>query len=568
MYILGISCYFHDAAAALLCEGQLIAAAEEERFTRKKHDYEFPEHAIHFCLRAGGIEAVDLDYVVFFEKPFVKFERLLLSNMQTFPRSYRVFREAMVTWLSDKLWIKHHIQKRLGVPESKLLFSEHHLSHAASAFFCSPFEEAAILTVDGVGEWATASLGVGKGTDIQLRQEIRFPHSLGLLYSAFTAFLGFEVNEGEYKVMGMAPFGSPRYVDKVYRLIRLGGDGSFELDMDYFSFHYSADQTFSRKFVDLFGPPRPPDAYFFTPTSGYPAYFGEKPGNYAELARQNQYYADVAASIQAVIEEALVQMAQHAYRATGLPRLCMAGGVALNSVANGKILRDTPFEEIYVQPAAGDGGGAIGAALYAYHMVLGRPRQFVMEHAYWGEGHQAGAIDTFLNEENIPYRHFNDEEKLLTHVVDRLQEGKVIGWFQGRFEWGPRALGHRSILADPRRADMKDLVNVKIKFREPFRPFAPSVLAERTEDYFVLPEALRHYPGRFMLYVVEVREDMRHILPAITHVDGTGRLQTVREEGSPRYYRLIETFGQATGVPVLLNTSFNLKGEPIVNTPQ
>jgi carbamoyltransferase len=568
MHILGISCYFHDAAAALLCDGQLVAAAEEERFTRKKHDYEFPEHAIDFCLRAGGIEAVDLDYVVFFEKPFVKFERLLLSNMQTFPRSYRVFREAMVTWLSDKLWIKHHIQKRLGVPESKLLFSEHHLSHAASAFFCSPFEEAAILTVDGVGEWATASLGVGKGTDIQLRQEIRFPHSLGLLYSAFTAFLGFEVNEGEYKVMGMAPFGSPRYVDKVYKLIRLGGDGSFELNMDYFSFHYSADQTFNHKFVELFGPARDPHGYFFTPSSGYPVYFGEKPGNYDELGRQNQYYADVAASIQTVIEEALLQMAQHAHQETGMKRLCMAGGVALNSVANGRILRETPFDEIYVQPAAGDGGGAIGAALYAYHMVLGKPRRFIMEHAYWGQEHGAGEVDKFLTEESIPYRRFEDEEKLLTHVVDCLQAGKVIGWFQGRFEWGPRALGHRSILADPRRGDMKDIVNVKIKFREPFRPFAPSVLAERTEEYFVLPEAVRHYPGRFMLYVVDVREDKHHIIPAVTHVDGTGRLQTVHKEVSPRYYRLIETFDRATGVPVILNTSFNLKGEPIVNTPQ
>jgi carbamoyltransferase len=567
MYILGISCYFHDAAAALLCDGQLVAAAEEERFTRKKHDYEFPEHAIQFCLRAGGIQAADLDYVVFFEKPFVKFERLLLSNLQTFPRSYRVFREAMVTWLSDKLWIKHHIQKRLGIPDAKLLFSEHHLSHAASTFFCSPFEEAAILTVDGVGEWATASLGVGRGTDIQLRQEIRFPHSLGLLYSAFTAFLGFEVNEGEYKVMGMAPFGQPRYVDKVYQLIRLHGDGSFELNMDYFSFHYSADQTFNHKFVELFGPPRAPEAYFFTPTSGYPSYFGAKPGNYEALARQNAYYADVAASIQAVIEEALLHLARHAHQATGLPRLCLAGGVALNSVANGRILRETPFEEIYVQPAAGDGGGAVGAALYAYHMVLGRPRGFVMEHAYWGEAHSAATVEQFLKDERIPSRRFDDEDQLVAHVADHLQAGKVVGWFQGRFEWGPRALGHRSILADPRRADMKDVVNVKIKFREPFRPFAPSVLAERTEDYFVLADAVRHYPGRFMLYVVDVRDDKHHIIPAVTHVDGTGRLQTVHHEASPRYYRLIDTFGKATGVPVLLNTSFNLKGEPIVNTP-
>jgi carbamoyltransferase len=568
MNILGISCYFHDAAAALLRDGQLIAAAEEERFTRKKHDYEFPQHAINFCLQMGGIRGADLDYVVFFEKPFIKFERLILSSMQTFPRSHRVFREAMITWLGDKLWIKHLIQKRLGVPPSKILFSEHHLSHAASAFFCSPFGEAAILTVDGVGEWTTASIGIGQGIDIKLLKEIRFPHSLGLLYSAFTAFLGFEVNEGEYKVMGMAPFGTPRYVDKVFKLIRIGRDGSFELDLDYFCFHYSTEKTFNEKFEELFGSPRDPKAHFFTPASGYPSYFGERPANYGELGKQNQYYADVAASIQAATEEALLQMAHNAYKETGLKRLCMAGGVALNSVANGRILRETPFEELYVQPSAGDGGGAIGAALYAYHMLLGKPREFIMEHAYWGEEHSPGEVENFLKEHGVRYRRFEDEEKLIAFVVDRLQEGKVIGWSQGRFEWGPRALGNRSILADARRADMKDLVNVKIKFREPFRPFAPSVLAERAEEYFVLPEAEKHYPARFMLYVVDVREEKREIIPAITHVDGTGRLQTVRKEESRKYYRLIETFGQATGVPLVLNTSFNLKGEPIVNTPQ
>ncbi len=568
MDILGISCYFHDAAAALLRDGRLVAAAEEERFTRKKHDYEFPQRAIDFCLKAGGIRSTDLDYVAFFEKPFVKFERLLLSSMQTFPRSHRVFREAMISWLGDKLWIKHLIQRRLQVPPSKILFSEHHLSHAASAFFCSPFEEAAILTVDGVGEWTTASLAIGKGTDIKLLQEIRFPHSLGLLYSAFTAFLGFEVNEGEYKVMGMAPFGTPRYVDKVSKLIRIAPDGSFELNMDYFSFHYSTDQTFNRKFIDLFGPPRDPEAHFFTRASGYPAYFGERPASYEALSDANQYYADVAASIQAVIEEALLTMARHAYNETGLKRLCMAGGVALNSVANGRICTEIPFEQIYIQPAAGDGGGAIGAALFAYHMVLGKPRQFIMEHAYWGEEHTPGEVETFLQTNGIRYDRFDDEARLIERVVDRLQEGKVIGWHQGRFEWGPRALGHRSILADPRRASMKDLVNVKIKFREPFRPFAPSVLAERAEDYFVLPDAARHFPARFMLYVVPVREEKHEIIPAITHVDGTGRLQTVCKDVSPRYYRLIETFGQATGVPVILNTSFNLKGEPIVNTPR
>lgn len=568
MDILGISCYFHDAAAALLRDGGLIAAAEEERFTRRKHDYEFPQHAIDFCLRAGRIRGSELDYVVFFEKPFVKFERLMLSSMQTFPRSHRVFREAMVSWLGDKLWIKHLIQKRLGVPPSKILFSEHHLSHAASTFFCSPFEEAAILTVDGVGEWTTASLGIGRGTNITLLKEIRFPHSLGLLYSAFTAFLGFEVNEGEYKVMGMAPFGTPRYMEKVYKLIRVASDGSFELNMDYFSFHCSTDRTFNGKFEDLFGPPRDPKAHFFTPASGYPSYFGEKPWNYEELGKQNQQYADVAASIQAVTEEVLLTMAQYVHKETGLTRLCMAGGVALNSVANGRILRETPFEEIYVQPAAGDGGGAVGAALYGYHMVLGKPRKFTMTHAFWGEEHGPAEIEDFLANAGIRYVRIEHEEKLLDRTVEYLQRGKVVGWFQGRFEWGPRALGNRSILADPRRPEMKDLVNVKIKFREPFRPFAPSVLVERAHEFFDLPEPARHYPARFMLYVVNVKESKRQTIPAITHVDGTGRLQTVHKEIAPTYHRLIEKFGEATGVPLVLNTSFNLKGEPIVNTPR
>jgi carbamoyltransferase len=568
MHILGISCYFHDAAAALFRDGILIAAAEEERFTRRKHDYGFPQHAIDFCLKSAGIPASALDYVAFFEKPFVKFERLLLTSLQTFPHSHRVFEEAMVAWLGDKLWIKHLIQKRLGVPSSKVLFSEHHLSHAASAFFCSPFEEAAILTVDGVGEWTTAAVGVGRGTEIKLLKEIRFPHSLGLLYSAFTAFLGFEVNEGEYKVMGMAPFGSPKYMDEVYKLIRVGGDGSFELDMDYFSFHYSTDRTFNRKFTELFGPPRNPGVPFFTSKSGFPSYFGEKPGNYAELAAENERYADIAASIQAVTEEVMLKMAQYAHRETGLPRLCLAGGVALNSVANGRILRETPFEDIYIQPSAGDGGGALGAALYVQHQVLGKPRGFVLEHAFWGEEHSSGDIESFLRENNVAFGAFDDDAKLIERVVERLQQGKVIGWFQGRFEWGPRALGHRSILADPRRADMKDIVNTKIKFREPFRPFAPSVVAGESENIFAIRDAPRHFPARYMLFVVEVRPEKRELVPAITHVDGTARLQTVQADNNPLYYRLISAFGEATGVPLVLNTSFNLKGEPIVNTPR
>jgi carbamoyltransferase len=565
--ILGVSCYFHDAAAALLRDGHLVAAAEEERFSRKKHDFDFPEKAIEFCLHTAGVQAADLDYLVFFEKPFLKFERLLLTSMQTFPRSLKVFREAMLTWLGDKIWIRHLIQNKLGLPGEKILFSEHHLSHAASSFLCSPFDEAAILTIDGVGEWTTASIGVGKGTQVRLLKEIRFPHSLGLLYSAFTAFLGFEVNEGEYKVMGMAPFGVPEYVDQVKKLIRLHNDGSFELDMDYFSFHHSSDQTYNQKFAALFGPPRSPEAYFFTERSGYPSYFGDKPSNYNQLCQENQRYADIAASIQVVIEEAVLNLAHQAFRETGSKNLCMAGGVALNSVANGRVLRETQFEGLYIQPAAGDAGGALGAALFGYHTVLGQPRSFVMEHAYWGEEHSAAQTEEFLKSNGIAYERCANEEELIARCVESLAAGQVLGWQQGRFEWGPRALGNRSIIADPRRADMKETVNLKIKFREPFRPFAPSVLAERAGDYFELGAGDGKYPTRFMLNVAPVRADQQAILPATTHVDGTGRVQTVVRQWNPRYYSLIESFGQLTGVPVLLNTSFNLRGEPIVNTP-
>jgi carbamoyltransferase len=567
MHILGISCFFHDAAAALLRDGELVAAAEEERFSRKKHDYGFPVHAIDFCLRSAGIRGPDLDLVVFFEKPFVKFDRILRTAMGTFPRSRRVFQESMLSWLTDKLWVKGLIARKVGVPADRILFSDHHLSHAASAFFCSPFDRSAILTVDGVGEWATATYGVGDGSDIRLLREIRFPHSLGLLYSAFTAFLGFEVNEGEYKVMGMAPFGSPRYVDEVWRLIKLERDGSFALDMRYFSFHRSTRTTYNQRFVELFGAPRERDVPFFTPASGYPSYFGPKPADYDAQARVNQHYADVAASIQAVTEEVLLTMARHLHRETGLARLCMAGGVALNSVANGRILRETPFEELYVQPSAGDGGGAVGAALFGYHMVLGKPRQFVMRHAAWGLAYGPGEVASFLRVQGIAHTEYPHEDALLTRVAEHLEAGKVVGWCQGRFEWGPRALGSRSILADPRDPAMKDLVNTKIKFREPFRPFAPSVLLERATDYFDLPEPERHYPARFMLYVVPVRSGQDTVIPAVTHVDGSARLQVVDREASPLYHRLIETFGRATGVPVILNTSFNLRGEPIVNSP-
>ncbi|MCX8072598.1 MAG: hypothetical protein N3C12_09125 [Candidatus Binatia bacterium] len=567
MRILGISCFYHDAAAALLVDGQLVAAAEEERFSRKKHDADFPRLAIDFCLKQAGLRATDLDYVVFYEKPFVKFERILMTALQAVPKTWRVFGDAMSTWLLDKLWVKNLICSELAVPADKVLFSEHHLSHAASAFFCSPFEEAAILTVDGVGEWATATMGVGKGNSIRLLREIHFPHSVGLLYSAFTAFLGFEVNEGEYKVMGMAPYGEPKYVDKVHKLVRVDADGGFWLDMSYFSFHHSTTQTFNQKFVDLFGEPRDPSWHFFTERSGYPSYFEPKPQNYKEMAERNQYYADVAASIQKVTEDIVLTMVRELHRQTGLDRLCLAGGVALNSVANGRIIRETPIKEAFVQPAAGDGGGALGAALYAQHQVLGRPRSFVLKHAYWGQEFSPGEMDAFARQCGMPFRTYDHEDRLLDAVVEELLAGHVVGWFQGRFEWGPRALGARSILADPRRADMKEIVNVKIKFREPFRPFAPSVLAEAAERFFDLPEAPRHYPARFMLYVVPVKDGQGDVVPAITHVDYSARLQAVHRDESPLYYRLIERFGQATGVPVVMNTSFNLKGEPIVTSP-
>jgi carbamoyltransferase len=535
MRVLGISCYYHDSAAALVEDGQLIAAAEEERFTRRKHDPAFPIHSIEFCLRRAGIHASELDRVVFYEKPFLRLERLLVSALRTFPRSGRVFREAMIAWLGDKIWVRHHIESRLGVPASRILFTEHHASHAASAFLASPYENAAILTVDGVGEWATTTIGIGSGRDIRVLEEIRFPHSLGLLYSAFTAFLGFEVNEGEYKVMGLAPYGQPRYVDEVRRLIRFDRDGTFELDLAWFSFQQSTDRTFSRKFIELFGEPR-------------------------RAGDDWKPYADLAASVQAVTEEVMLGLARRARERTGLTRLCLAGGVALNSVANARILCEAGFEEIYVQPAAGDSGGALGAAL----LGSGR-RNFVMDHVSWGADYPH--VANVLRAEGVRFVEFDNEQRLIDHVVHRLTEGRVIGWFQGRFEWGPRSLGNRSILADPRRADMKERVNSAVKFREPFRPFAPSVTAERAGAWFGLERAAEHYPARFMLYVLPVREDRREAIPAVTHVDGSARVQVVHREANARYHRLLEIFAEATCVPVLMNTSFNIRGEPIVASP-
>ncbi len=567
MNVLGLSCFFHDAAASLVVDGAVVAAAEEERFSRIKHDFAFPERAIAFCLRQGGLTGADLDYVVFFEKPFLKFERILASVMTTVPRSGGVFRQAMTAWLLDKLWVKNRIRESLHIAADRILFVPHHLSHAASAYLCSPFDRAAILTVDGVGEWSTTAIGRGEGSACALTDDILFPHSIGLLYSAFTAFLGFQVNEGEYKVMGMAPYGTPRYVDKVWRLVRTSPDGSFELDLDYFSFHYSATRTFNDRFMALFGPPREPEKPFFTAVSGYPSYFGAVPSNLRELEAENQHYADIAASIQVVTEELVLGLARAAQRRTGATALCMAGGVALNSVANGRILRETPITDLYIQPAAGDGGAAVGAALYAATSLLGEPRRGLMEHAYWGEAHGGAAVADAVRDAGLPATGELDEDALIARVVELLAGGSVVGWAQGRFEFGPRALGNRCILADPRRAEMKDIVNTKIKFREPYRPFAPSVPVEHAARYFDLDDPARQLPARFMLLVTPVLAEARETLPAVTHVDGSARLQTVVEHTNPRYHRLLSAFGEATGVPVLLNTSFNLRGEPVVNTP-
>ncbi len=577
MYILGVSCYYHDSAAVLLHDGQLVAAAEEERFTRLKHDNGYPTQAIEFCLRQGGITSHDVDYVVFYEKPLVKFERILMTTLGAFPRSYPVFRESMIAWFNEKLWVKSKLRTSIDIPPERVLFVEHHLSHAASALFASPFEDAAVLTIDGVGEWTTATIGHGtaawpqpdgtiKGENkIDLTHEVRFPHSLGLLYSAFTAWLAFQVNEGEYKVMGMAPYGTPRYLDRVYRLIDIADDGSFRLNMDYFSFHYSTHSTYNQKFVDLFGEPRRKEAEFYTTTT-HPR--KDHPQWSDAVAAQNQHYADVAASIQAVTEDLMLKMARHAHAVTGSRNLVIAGGVALNSVANGRIIKETPFENVYIQPAAGDSGGALGAALYAYHVLLNKPREFVMEHAYWGQEYSIDEMKAAIEEKGFAYERIEDDEKLLDQVVDRLTQSKVVSWFRGRFEWGPRALGHRSILADPRRVEMKEVVNTKIKFREPFRPFAPVILEERTQEYFDMPSPEKYYPARYMLLVTNIPEAKRDDIQAVCHVGGTGRLQTIRREWNPAYYRVVEKFGEATGVPVLLNTSYNLRGEPIVTTPQ
>ena len=551
MYILGISCYYHDAAAALLKDGKIVAAAQEERFTRKKHDDSFPANAIKFCLAHEGITAKQLDHVGFYDKPLVKFDRILETFISVAPKGVMFFMVAMPIWLRQKLWIKDLIKKELEY-DGEIIFTEHHQSHAASAFFASPFEDAAILTVDGVGEWTTTSYGYGSGNKITLTHEIKFPHSLGLLYSAFTQYLGFKVNSGEYKVMGLAPYGKPVYYDLIMEnMMDLKDDGSFKLNMDYFAYTYD-QQMINDKFVELFGyPPREPES------------------------KIEQHHRDIAMSIQRVTEEAILRMVNHLYEETEQKNLCMAGGVALNSVANGRIIRETPFENVFIQPAAGDAGGSIGAASFIWFNILGNtrdvsqksnpntigPEKDLMQNTYLGPEYSKEEIKRFLDKKEVVYEVFEREE-ILERTAAIIADKRVVGWFQGRMEWGPRALGNRSIIADPRDREMQDIVNLKIKFRESFRPFAPTVLLDKAPEYFELD---RQSP--YMLLVTLVRENKR-VIPAVTHVDGSVRVQTIAREDNPLYYDLIEKFYKLTGIPVIINTSFNVRGEPIVCTPE
>jgi carbamoyltransferase len=552
--ILGISAFYHDSAAALLVDGELVAAAQEERFSRLKFDPGMPEKAIAYCLREAGLSKADLDYVVFYEKPLRKLHRILVSSLVGFPRTMASFRESLLAWFSQKMWVKSDLLKLMEIPEEKLLFVEHHLSHAASAFFCSPFESAAVLSMDGVGEWTTTALGTASGgfsggeNRLGLTHEVRFPHSLGLLYSAFTAWLGFEVNEGEYKVMGMAPYGQPNQVDKVRKVIRVGENGHFELDLSYFAFHRSADRSYSDRFVKLFGPPRQPGSEFV---------LGQ---------RQSLNYADVAASLQLVIEEVILDIANRLHRDTGMENLALAGGVALNSKANGRLMAEGPFKRVYIQPNPGDAGGALGAALYAYHVLLGKPRRHRMDHAYYGEAYPDHQARDAMREGHLQVEEL-DQDKLVERTASAILDGQVVGLAQGRFEWGPRALGNRSILADPRHSAMKDLVNTKIKFREPFRPFAPVVLEKDAADYFVVNGLEKQHPARFMQMVCPVKPEKADQIQAVNHL-GTSRIQTLRPEWNPFYASLLQSFGQQSGVPILMNTSFNLRGEPIVASPQ
>lgn len=571
--ILGISAYYHDSAAALLCDGKIIAAAQEERFTRKKHDSSFPAGAIRYCLEEAGITLSDIDKVIFYDKPFVKFERLLETYISYAPKGFRSFVAAMPVWLKEKLYLKSTLRKELSElgrikPEQlpKLLFAEHHQSHAASAFFPSPFNEAAVMCLDGVGEWATTSIWLGQNNTLEPLWQINFPHSLGLLYSAFTYYTGFKVNSGEYKLMGLAPYGRPIYVNTILEnLLDLKDDGTFRLDMGYFNYATGLTMT-NTKFDMLFGgPPRKAES---------------------EITQREM---DLAASIQAVTEEVVMRLARTVHAETGMKHLCLAGGVALNCVANGKLLREGPFEKIWVQPAAGDAGGALGAAFIAWQAYGEHTRKPLTEEqtdrmagAYLGPSYSDEKISTYLDSVNAKYQRMNDKE-LMPKLADILTQEKVIGWFQGRMEFGPRSLGSRSIIGDPRSKKMQTVMNLKIKYRESFRPFAPSVLANRVSDFFDLSS-----DSPYMLIVAPVKESLRinlteqqknlfgiellnikrSELPAITHVDYSARVQTVHKQTNPRYYQMISSFEEKTGCPVIINTSFNVRGEPIVCTPE
>jgi carbamoyltransferase len=534
-YIIGISCYYHDSAACLLKDGEIVAAAQEERFTRIRHDQDFPTQAIKYCLKQAGITIEQVNYVGFYDKPLIKFERILTTYLATWPRSFPSFIKSTPLWLRKKLWIPQLIKKELGF-EGEVLMIEHHLSHAASAFLVSPYQESAIVTVDGVGEWATSTICKGEGNDIQILKEIRFPHSLGLLYSAYTYYLGFKVNSAEYKVMGLAPYGEPRYVDKVMETISYTEDGSFKMNMKYFAYDYGLEMT-NGKFEKLFGQPkREPES------------------------KLEQFHKDVAMSVQKVTEEIVLRMVRHAYQLTGSKNLCMAGGVALNCVANGRVIKETPYKDVFIQPAAGDAGGAVGVATYIHHTVLKNERKWEMTHAYFGPEYSADEIREYLQANGIVHKEFSEDE-MIDATVQAMVDQKTIGWFQGRMEFGPRALGARSIIADARNPENKSVVNLKIKFRESFRPFAPSVLEEKCSEWFELD-----VPSPYMLLVADVKEGKRTI-PSVTHVDNSARIQTVDENSLPRYHKLIKRFDEKTGCPVIINTSFNVRGEPIVCTP-
>lgn len=550
MKILGISAHYHDAAAALLVDGELVGAVQEERLSRVKHDASFPLGAIEWCLERGGLEPGALDAVVFYEKPMLKFERIVTSALRAFPRSWRSFPQAMKSALGEKVWVKGIIASRLGVPSQKILFTEHHQAHAAYSFFAAPTKRAALLIADGVGEWATVSVGRATLDDdgsaaLALEREIRFPHSLGMLYSTFTAFLGFEVNEGEYKVMGLAAYGRPTFEPAVRRLLRRTPDGGFALDLDYFDYHAGARRSYSSRFLDLFGPPR--SAYEpLDPTT-------------SEGAR----YADIAASIQRVLEDEMVELARALHRATGLPDLCLGGGVALNGCANARMLAESGFERLLVPPAPGDAGCAVGAALFADRLYFGQPHRALPDHPFWGPEVGAGELERLAAEDDLELERL-DAAALVARVADELTRGRTVGWMEGAAEFGPRALGHRSILAAPGDAAMRDRLNREIKYREEFRPFAPAVPLEVAGRYFELPAGAARL-GRFMSGVFPVRREWRDRLQAVTHVDGTARVQTVEREMAPGLCALLEAYGARTGLPVLLNTSFNLAGEPMVN---